>query len=189
MATEIELKAHVRDSEALRALLDKKAEYKCAFEKEDSYWFPDGPSGLPRSGLRIRRENRSFPDGSSESSAFATFKTKEVREGIEVNDEREFEVRPARTFEDFIGRMGLKPGAAKKKKGRSYSRDGISAELCDVEGLGWFIELEILADNSLEETVKAARKRLLDLLSDLGVESEAIESRYYTEMLREVVLG
>jgi len=190
MATEIELKAHVQDSEVLRALLDKKAKYRGVFEKEDSYWYPGnpspaGPPGLPRSGLRIRRENFSFPDGSTKSSTFATFKIKEVRDGIEINNEQEFEVNPAQVFEEFLKRMGLKQGIAKKKKGWAYSYEGICAELTEVEGLGWFVELEILADNSLEETVTEGRVRLLDFLACLGIEREAIESRFYTEMLRE----
>jgi len=186
MSTEIELKAHARDSKALKLLLDKKAEYRGSLEKEDSYWHSDGHSGLPPSGLRIRRENRFFPDGTGKSATLVTFKTKEVRDGIEINDEQEFEVNPGQPFEEFIGRMGLTQSASKRKKGWVYSYEGISAELTEVEGLGWFIELEILADNSQEETVTEGRNRLLGFLDSLGVKREAIESRFYTEMLREV---
>ena len=183
MAAEIELKAHVRDSEAMRLMLDKKAEYRGSFEKEDSYWYSGGPSDLPPSGLRIRREKFTFPDGSAKSSVFATFKTKELREGIEINDEQEFEVNPPQAFEEFLGRMGLTQGASKRKKGWAYSYKGINAELAEVEGLGWFMELEIIADNSREETVAEGRKRLLGFLACLGIERDAIESRFYTEML------
>ena len=38
MAIEIELKAHVKDSDALRITLCGKAECVGSFEKEDTYW-------------------------------------------------------------------------------------------------------------------------------------------------------
>ena len=199
MATEIELKAHIQDSEAMRLLLYEKAEYIGAFEKDDTYWFSDQVSDLPSSGLRVRREKRSLPDGTVESVTLATYKIKEVRDGIEINDEREFEIRSLSCrseseFEEFLRLMGFKPGAAKKKRGWAFSGKGISAELAEVEGLGWFVELEILANgiyadgsnaDNRDLAIAEGKKRLLDFLAGLGVEKEAIESRYYTEMLRE----
>ena len=181
MATEIELKAHVTDSEAMRLTLSKKAEYLGAFEKEDTYWFPGG--------LRVRREKRTHPDGRMELLTLVSYKTKEVKDGIEVNDEREFEARPVgphseSEFEEFLALIGLKPGIAKKKRGWVFSRDGITAELAEVEGLGYFVELEIV-DNGANPAIEEGKKRLLDFLAVLGIQKEAIESRYYTEMLRE----
>jgi len=184
MATEIELKAHVANSEALKLLLGKKAEYRSAFEKEDGYWFTAWPSGLSSSGLRVRREKRTFPDGTVESATLVTFKNKEVRDGVEINDEREFEANSFQVFEELLGRIGLKQGAAKKKRGWTFTCDGITAELTEVESLGWFVELEILADNDLEETVAKAKKRLWDFFDGLNIGRQAIESRFYTEMLR-----
>ena len=186
MATEIELKAHVQDNEALRRRLHEKADYLGAFEKEDTYWF--GSSGLPGSGLRVRREKRNLPDGTVKEAVFATYKVKEVRDGIEINDEREFEVNPPQSFEDFLKEMRLKPGFSKRKRGWAFLKDGICAELAEVDGLGWFVELEILVDNIQAETVAAARKRLLDFLFELGIGQEAIESRFYSEMLKNGVL-
>ena len=199
MVTEIELKAHVRDSEALRLLLSEKAEYLGSFEKDDMYWIPDAIKlnntdskalTLPTSGLRVRKEKRVLPGGNVEFSVIASYKTKELRDGIEVNDEREFEVRPVSgtqqgpvEFEEFLGRVGLKTGFAKKKRGWAFSHDGITAELVDVEGLGYFVELEILTDDRREENIAGARKRLLDFLDSLGIERAAIESRFYSEML------
>jgi len=197
MSTEIELKAHVKDYKALKALLSKKADYSGAFEKDDTLWFPGdtrylaGESLLHPYGLRIRREKRSFPDGSAESKCFATHKIKEVRDGIEINDEREFEVNPGSAFEDFLRRMGLKPGLSKRKRGWAFSLNEINAELVEVEGLGWFVELEIVTENNLaegksEKIVAEAREKLLEFLDGLGINRDAIESRFYSEMLRKV---
>ena len=192
MATEIELKARVLDSEALKVLLHEKAEYSCAFEKEDCYWFDTSGLALPR--LRLRREKRVFPDGSDESAIFVTYKNKELRGGIEVNDEHEFAVNPGPEFEDFLSKIGFTPGISKRKRGWAFTHDGINAELAEVEGLGWFVELEIVTagrhagdinTGDREKAVTAAGKKLLDFLDCLGIERKAIESRFYTEMLKE----
>jgi len=196
LAIEIELKAHIKDSEALKRLISKKAEYLCAFEKDDTYYFPLGNSDIPRSGIRLRGESKTFPDGTIKKTAYVTYKTKEVRDGIEVNNEKEFEVcssqySPVIVFDEFLKMTGLAPGFSKHKKGWAFSKDGINAELLEVEKLGWFLEMEIvvndvdidaLKDNIIEER----KKQLLEFLSDLDIEKDAIESRYYSEMLEEL---
>ena len=208
MATEIELKAHVRDSESLKELLYRKAEYSGAFEKRDVYWFDSETSALRVTKLRIRREKRSFADGTEKSFCLATYKAKEENDGIETNDELEFEVAPVEAFEEFLGKAGLKAGAVKRKHGWDFlkavspSAELAAAELCaelvEVDGLGWFIELEILvkarsdnvyasldnsAEDKREETFRKARETLLAFLDSLGIEREAIEGRYYLDML------
>ena len=191
MVTEIELKAHVKDKKNLKLRLSEKAEYICAFEKEDTYWFLSDRDEAAESApgkIRLRREKRILSDGTGKSAIFVTFKTKEVKDGIEINDEREFELsspssRSETDFEEFAKRIGYKPGAYKKKKGWAYSAGGISAELVEVKSLGWFIELEILADNKRSTTILKREKKLLDFLDSLGIEREAIESRFYSEML------
>jgi len=195
MATEIELKARIHDSGALKALLHEKAEYSGAFEKDDTYWVFAPELRMPATPvwrLRVRRETRTRPDGTSVSATLATCKTKEMTDGIEVNDELEFTVNPGPEFEAFLRRMGFKPGISKRKRGWDFSHGGINAELVEVEGLGWFIELEILANgiftnSSREQTVTEGKEKLLDFLAVLGIGREAIESRYYTEMLADLL--
>ena len=181
MAIEIELKAHVKDREALKATLDEKAKFCGSFVKEDCYWLatPD----MPVSKLRFRREKLCLPDGSEKETYFTTCKIKELRDGIEINDEFEFEVNPGPAFEEFIKQLGFTPDISKRKQGWAYSWKGICAELAEVEGLGWFLELEILAEDKQEKTLLQARNRLLDLLNELGIDRQDIESRFYTEML------
>jgi len=195
LAIEIELKARVMDSEALRLLLFEKAQYLYSFEKEDTYYFPTDNSDIPKSGVRLRAESRNFSGGAEKKTAYVTYKTKEVRDGIEINDENEFEIRSTRNnagmvFDGFLKMMGLRPGYSKRKKGWAFSKDEINAELLQVEKLGWFLELEIVVDDieapdNKDAIVEEKRKRLMDFLSNLGIEKDAIESRYYSEMLKE----
>jgi predicted adenylyl cyclase CyaB len=185
MVTEIELKAHVRDSEALKKTLSGKAELEGAFEKRDVYWFGSEASDLTVTKLRVRKEKRSFADGTEKSLCLVTYKAKEEYHGIEINEELEFEVEPAEAFEEFLKKAGLKPGAGKIKRGWVFVKERITAELVEVDSLGWFIELEILvsAKDKSEETISKTRETLLAFLDDLGIEREAIESRFYLDLL------
>ncbi|MDR0561587.1 MAG: class IV adenylate cyclase [Spirochaetaceae bacterium] len=182
MATEIELKAHVEDREALKSAAASFARFSGSFEKEDVYWY--GPGMIPKSGLRIRQETDTDPQGAVARSLAVTYKIKETRNGIEVNDEREFTVSDIGNFEELLRRLGLAPGTRKRKRGWSWDYEGIAIELAEISGLGWFAELEILADNDRPDTVAHARSRLLTLLRRLGIGEDKIETRYYTEMLR-----
>jgi adenylate cyclase class 2 len=185
MATEVELKAHVRDSEALKKSLSGKADFKCAFEKRDVYWFRPEESDLRVAKIRVRQEKLSFADGTEKSRCLVTYKAKEENNGIEVNEELEFEVEPAEAFEEFLKTAGLKPGAGKIKRGWGFLKDKITAELVEVESLGWFVELEILvsATSKNEKTIKKAKETLLAFLDSLGIERQAIEGRFYLDML------
>jgi adenylate cyclase class 2 len=182
MATEIELKAWVDDPEKTRALIDSLAQSEGTYEKFDTYWrwSTDDPKNPPLgSGVRVRKEIRR-----GNTTGIITFKNKEVRDGIEINDEREFEVSDTSVFEELLKRLGLSPWIEKHKTGQSWRAGRITVELSLVEKLGWFVELEILLDQQDSEGVEAARTELVALLDRLGVPRDRLEERYYIEMLK-----
>jgi adenylate cyclase class 2 len=191
---EIEIKAWAEDPEGIGRLISRFALYGGEFLKEDEYWLrgdaagnapgnaavqdaEKDAAGIPVTGIRIRRECHTDPKGRSRRTILVTCKIKEVREGLEVNDEREFEVSDAEAFAELLGRLGFEGGLRKIKQGRLWTWEGIKAEILELKGLGWFVELEIVADNDRPETVAAARSRLLDLLGKLGIGEEKIEAR------------
>ncbi|MDR2796745.1 MAG: class IV adenylate cyclase [Treponema sp.] len=187
MSIEIELKAWVAYPEALRNTLSTGLSLVSrTFEKEDTYWHPASgiPTGsFPPSGIRIRKEIHTDTQGIFTQQVLINYKTKELREGIEVNHEQEFSVSDGPLFEELLRRLRFEPGIGKHKQGWAWDYEGITVELVQVSGLGWFVELEILGDNDRPETVTAARTRLLDLLHRLGIDRDKIETRYYTELL------
>jgi adenylate cyclase class 2 len=201
MAIEIEIKAHVEDFKGIKAGFSGMAGVPWMIEKDDTYWIP--PVGiekpgmaLPLSGIRVRRATKANGGGPAEKQILVTYKTKELRKEIEVNDEREFAVSDGKLFEELLIRIGFEPGLRKRKQGWSWSIDEITAELCRIRGgypqgirsgesdLGWFAELEIIAEDENPETIGAAKAQLLELLEKAGILKEAIETRYYSEMLR-----
>jgi len=198
MAVEIELKARLDDFEPVRERLFTIGEYCRAYLKSDTYWLPASFNvGIP-SGVRVRRESGVNADGSAFGSILVTYKTKEITDGIEINDECEFAVSDAPVFEELLGRLGLRATYRKEKKGwawlvgasgasgASVTEAPILAELSLVAGLGWFLEIEIQApNNSRQAVIEESRRRLLALLEKLEIPADKIESRPYTLMLKE----
>jgi adenylate cyclase class 2 len=193
MAVEIELKARLDDPEPVKRKLSSLGTYYRSYEKKDAYWTDESGCRLP-SALRVRREIDTEADGSDRENTLVTYKTKEIRDGIEINDEREFAVAGigpdepgAEVFEDLLRRLGMRPFIRKEKRGWAWTvgeRPSILAELSMVKDLGWFLELEIMAKEGDERTVRESRNRLLSLLETLDIPPERIESRPYTEMLK-----
>jgi adenylate cyclase class 2 len=198
MAVEIELKVRLDGPEPVKQRLSSLGTYRRSYEKSDVYWVAEkkSPSGLPPSGVRIRREIATGQEGRGSESALVTYKIREMRDGVEINDEREFAVagagqdaEGAKVFEDLLERLGLEPGIRKEKRGWAWTLDGqppVLAELSLVKNLGWFLELEILAEDRDEQTITESRNRLLSLLETLDIPPERIEKRPYTAMLKEL---
>ena len=208
MAYEIELKAWVDDVDATTTRMNNAAEFLFVYTKEDVYWYSKDTAAFP-SGVRLRTESRTFKTGAAETCLFVTYKTKETRDGIEINDEKEFRItalpdeaasgkaaldaaapEAAAAFETFLALAGFTAGFTKKKAGQCWrfkpagaAFPGITAELSLIEGLGYFLELEIIAPDDTPATVNAAREALLSLLKTAGIPPSRIESRYYSEML------
>ncbi|MDR2716916.1 MAG: class IV adenylate cyclase [Treponema sp.] len=195
MAVEIELKARLDDYAPVKERLSLVGDYCCSYKKSDSYWLPAQPAAgisVPASGVRVRRESGIDAAGAAHESVLATYKIKEISGGIEVNNECEFTVSDAGLFEALLGRLGLRRAVRKEKEGWAWTippqdsgQSPILAELSQVAGLGWFLEIEIMAADDCEQIVEESRRRLFALLEKLEIPAEWIETRPYTVMLRE----
>jgi adenylate cyclase class 2 len=187
MAIEIELKAWVDDLEKTKSRISSFARYTSRFDKQDTYWY-SGNGAVPSFKIRVRKET---DDGVLH--IWVTYKTKEMRNLIEVNNESEFSISEEKPFEELLAIFGLQVGICKHKTGWAWSYNEndewemppITIELAEIETLGWFVELEILTESNEERIITAARNRLLDCLKKIGIGEDRIETRYYTEMLRE----
>ena len=212
MAVEIELKAHLDDFAPVKERLSVLGEYCRSYTKSDTYWLPRQTAArqlvasIP-SGVRVRRDRGIDADGAAHEAILVTYKTKEISDGIEVNDESEFTVSDAAPFETLLGHLGLSEAIRKEKQGWAWNippaaepsapmtvtsgasvteQPPILAELSSVAGLGWFLEIEIQAANDQRQTVEESRRRLLALLEKLEIPPDRIEPRPYTVMLKEV---
>ncbi|MFW5744350.1 MAG: hypothetical protein ACOC2D_13830 [Spirochaetota bacterium] len=188
MAYEIEMKAWVDDWPAVERALRDRCTFERSFRKDDRYFAPPDGEGL----FRVRIDGRPAARGEgSARRAYVTYKEKEVRDGVEVNLEREFGVDDAEAFVEFVTSFRCRETFAKVKEGLHFSHDGLTVELVHVEGLGDFLEVEcVLADDGggagpdgggHDETAE----RIRALVRELGVDDERIEARPYMKLLRE----
>lgn len=178
---EVELKAHVLDLACVQRNVASFASFLCDFDKLDAYWH--GPE------WRVARGTKGFRMRSEAGKTLVTFKTKRCQGGIEINRESEFSVSDPEAFRELILRLGCEPYYNKRKTGKRYEfrQEGEPApftlEVFELEGLGPFIEIETLLESEDPEAVALAQGEIRGLLARSGVEPQAIESRYYSELL------
>jgi len=154
MATEVELKAWVRDVAAMRLLLDRICIFEYEYTKKDIYLH--GPGGRPEESwahwngepgvaagadgtaaqmqesgaIPIPFHARDFRLRIEEGGATCTFKDRRLDRGVEVNREVEFSVSDAPAFLELARRIGCAVFSCKVKRGRRYryERDARYAE-------------------------------------------------------------
>ena len=206
---EIELKAHVYNRNELIPKLNADARYLGTAEKNDTYWRltafvrngaieANGKAGTERPDkaeknaensltVRIRTECTETAAKEKKCRHLVTYKQKrrDCKENValEVNDEKEFAVSDRTEFERFLHKAGFEAVFEKHKKSMQWEKDGVLIELCTVEPLGDFLEMEILAETTDENRVNEARLALEKLLKKYGIPLEQIEPMYYSELL------
>src|SRR5258708_4896499 len=101
MATEIELKARVKDKARLVGILARNAVLLGTYDKADLYFAAsEAVSALPpKSAFRLRKDGASWT---------VTHKTKNFAQGVEVNEETEFEVSDAAAFQKMMAALGFR---------------------------------------------------------------------------------
>jgi len=188
---EVELKAHVADRAAVEARVASFAQREGPVDKLDAYWHgPEWRLARGKKGFRIRSEG---------GASVVNFKTKNAEGGIEINRESEFAISDPETFVEFARRIGCEPFYTKRKRGSRFRVEpcerasGLVAEtacpgaatieVLEVEGLGSYIEIEILLSDEDPAAIALAQGELRGLLARAGVEEADIETRYYSELL------
>ncbi len=186
---EFEIKAWADDWETVKNHIDHFAQFSGFYEKSDSYWIVPAEMNpfFPelKSGIRIREESFTNADGKKHRITRVCFKKKEILTNMEVNVEKEFDISNVSTFEELLSNFSLVKGLSKQKKGWSWNYNDITVELSEIKGLGWFCELEIIAEQNDEEFIALSKKRLFEVLKKTGIDASKIETRYYMEMLGE----
>lgn len=183
---EIELKAHVHDFQSVRCRLDSFADFLGTCHKEDVYW-RNADSGVQ---VRIRKEDCVSARQELSSAQFVTYKRKRLCFGedsvpTELNEEFEFSLDKTEAFRVFLEDAGFSVFRQKEKSVSQWRYGDALLELCNVPPLGDFLEIEILTESEDEATLSNARAELFLLLEKCGIPRDAIEPRYYNDMLAE----
>lgn len=207
------MKAHVDDTRAVVEKIREFAAFRGCQLKDDVYWgdsqrpvqlrirretalfaldgvFGTGEWRWPfagKDGIGSAEALRPLVgEPSGEESVFATYKQKQVvSDSCEVNQEEEFQVSDKAALEHFLQAAGFSVVLKKQKLVAAWDWGGCGIELCHIPELGDFLELEILSDTEDEAVVATCQRQLREVLRRCGVGEEAIESRFYCQLLEE----
>jgi adenylate cyclase class 2 len=200
---EIELKARVKNYDAVKDAVDGFAHY-CGFaDKSDTYFRFD------HAGVTVRIRTMDFcafrkdsPAASGEGATVShtrthlvTYKRKELRKSaggengkqsasIEVNDEKEFIVDTTEPLKELLGDIGFRVKLVKHKAVHKWTYERAVIELCTVEPLGDFLEIEVMCESNDDGNVAKARAEIESLMTRAGVSLDDIEERYYSDLLK-----
>lgn len=136
---------------------------------EDLYYrHPGRDFGKTDEALRLRKTGE---------EAELTYKGPRMRtEDVKAREEVTLKTENPLAMQRILERLGFKEGYILRKTRKSYLVDKLRVEIDDVEGLGEFVELEILTE-SPERT-----RSLMDMAkTELGLEE--LEPKTYLEML------
>ena len=171
MPRNVEIKARVRDMGAVRARAAAMSDaLAVVLEQEDTFFnVPDG-----RLKLRV------FPDGKGELIAYR----RPDAVGPKTSEYFVYRTPNPEALKDLLTRaLGIR-GIVRKRR-LLYLVGQTRIHLDEVEGLGAFLELEVmLSDRQLEAEGEAIARRLL---ADLGVRDEDLMSSAYIDLLEEKV--
>ena len=152
------------------------------FRQRDTYF--DNEAGEIRGGgkaLRIR-ETEDLMKGIV--TAELNFKGPRMDQVSMTRQELETEVGQAETGRRILAALGFSPVLPEVVKERTeYRREEITAALDRVEGLGDFLELEIMADEETEDG--KVLQKLEELLGELGYQMGDTVTRSYLSMLQQ----
>jgi adenylate cyclase, class 2 len=177
---EIELKARLSEPEAVEASIASWAAFERSFDKSDRYFVTPDYDPARGKGFRFRIRSDS-------GRTTVSFKRKRVELGVETNEETEFGVEDGEALAALARGLGALPELAKRKLGRAYAWESLTLEICRVEGLGDYLEIEALLDEGEASPEKRAeaRLRVLGALDRAGVDRSSIEPRPWALLLRE----
>ncbi len=138
---------------------------------EDVYFaHPSRDFGKTDEALRLRKR---------EDGAELTYKGPRIHtDGAKAREEITLKTDNPLTMQRIVERLGFKESNVLKKTRTSYMLDKLRVDLDDVEGLGEFVELEVLTESPERS------KQLLELArAELGL--ERLEPKTYLEMIIE----
>ncbi|NPA47563.1 MAG: class IV adenylate cyclase [Thermococci archaeon] len=169
---EIEVKFRV-DFEAMRRKIEELGAGFVREEIQEDVYFNVPLPNL----LRVRKvENL--------GKAFLTYKLIEDPGRNEEFDEIEVEVSDFDDTVEILRRLGYKEDVIVRKRRLVYKLGRVTFELSDVEGLGGFLDIEVMGDD-----VSEAKELIWETASRLGLGREDVEPRLYRELLRGVKVG
>ncbi len=122
--------------------------------------------------LRLRRDG---------SGVKLTYKGKKIDSETKTREEITVGVDDFESAKELLQKLGFYPVREVRKKRKIYKRGKIVACVDEVDGLGCFIELEIDLDSMYSDRLEEAKRELMKIAEEIGVEKSITKS--YLEMI------
>ena len=129
--------------------------------------------------MRIRREQRN--DGTSHCCI--TYKG--ANDSLIGQSRRELETRveDEHKMRQILLALGFRSAAEVKKRRKEYKKEDLTVCLDELDGLGNYIELEVVLPETETESKSATEDRLREFLSELSFIRPVIEPLTYLELV------
>ena len=178
---EVEIKLPITNIDMVRQqLIEQGFVMSDAVTEEDTY-FDDSGNRILTSGCALRiRESTNLQSG--DILCTVNYKGPRLDSDTMTREESETTIGDANTVKSIFKALGLQPAAPVVRKKRFLmKKQDVNACLDDVEGLGAFLELEIIADDYQKDE---ALGRINTLLKLLGYQTTDTVTQSYLSMLQ-----
>ncbi|HOI58038.1 MAG TPA: class IV adenylate cyclase [Methanoculleus sp.] len=170
---EVEAKFAVPDTSRIRARLNRQGVRMTRRQQERDVYYnaPHRDFGETDEALRVRYDD---------TGVTVTYKAPKIRVGsAKAREEFNLAVASGETLEEILSRLGFRRAATVSKVREFYEKGEVTVTLDDVEGLGTFIEIEILTEVGTED----AAERIGAVAKGLGVDGPPIYTSYLEMLL------
>jgi adenylate cyclase class 2 len=170
---EFELKVRISSLDPVRKeLIGHNAQFCGRVHEHDIYYnAPHRDFGITDEAVRVRYTN---------DQAVVTYKGAKIKtSSLKAREELNLVVDSGAVFEQMLDRLGFTRTAEVNKWRENYRLSGAAITLDEVEGLGTFVEIEILAENENSGTAV----RIEEIAKEIGVCGEPILASYLELLL------
>jgi len=170
---EFELKVRVPSLDPVRDRLIENHARFCSREHEHDVYYnaPHRDFGVTDESIRVRY---------SRNPTVVTYKGAKIKTtGLKAREELNVAVDSGEVFEQVLDRLGFTRTAEVNKWRENYRLSDAGIMLDEVENLGTFVEIEILADAEISTTVA----RIEEIAKKIGVSGEPILASYLELLL------
>ena len=170
---EFELKVRISSLDPVRQqLIGHNAQFCGRIHEHDIYYnAPHRDFGVTDEAIRVRYTNE---------HALVTYKGAKIKtSGLKAREELNTGVDSGAVFEQMLDRLGFTRTAEVNKWRENYRFSGAAITLDEVEDLGTFVEIEILAKDENSNTAA----RIEEIAKEIGVCGEPILASYLELLL------
>jgi adenylate cyclase class 2 len=170
---EFELKIRISSLDPVRQqLIEHNARFCGRIHEHDIYYnAPHRDFGVTDEAIRVRYSN---------DHAVVTYKGAKIRmSGLKAREELTMVVDSGAIFEQILDRLGFTRTAEVNKWRENYRLFDAAITLDEVEDLGTFVEIEILAEDENSDTAA----RIEEIAKEIGVSGEPILASYLELLL------